>query len=513
MSKEIIINSNPQETRVAVVEDDLLTEIYIEREKQRGIVGNIYKGRVTKVLPGMQSAFVNIGLERDAFLYVADVIDSIEGAEHIDDEDDAENQDETLEEERDDSELKRIHSTPRTHSIDQLLHEGQEILVQVAKEPIAGKGARITTHITLPGRYLVYMPTVEHVGVSRRIEDEGERGRLRDLIDSLKGQDEGFIVRTAGETKDAEEFGRDVKFLKKTWEEIGRKSDSRSAPSVIHRDLGLIHRTLRDVFSADFSAVWVDTEAAYEECVEFMDRIQPELVNRIRLYSKDYPIFEEYGIQLEIEKSLRSKVWLKSGGYIVINQTEALVAIDVNTGKYVGKKRLEDTVVRTNLEAVKAIVRQVRLRDLGGIIILDFIDMEEKENQARVLEALENELKSDRSRTKLLQISDFGLVEITRKRVKQSLERLLCQPCPYCMGSGRIKSETTICYDIQRELLKSRTAIEGKHLIVRANPAVARVFREDEYRLVQDLEEILNSTITIKSDDNLHHEQFDVMAV
>ncbi len=508
MSKEIIINSNPQETRVAVVEDDLLTEIYIEREKQRGIVGNIFKGRVTKVLPGMQSAFVNIGLDRDAFLYVADVIDSIEEAETVlsDDEEDLDVGGE---------EPKHIQEQPqpRTQSIDELLREGQEIMVQVAKEPIAGKGARITTHVTLPGRYLVYMPTVEHVGVSRRIEDEAERTRLREVISAEKGPDEGFIVRTAGEGKASEDFARDVKFLKKIWEEIKRKSESRSAPAVIHRDLGLIQRTLRDIFSADFSVVWVDTENAYEECVEFMDRIQPELVNRIRLYSKDYPIFEEYGIQLEIEKSLRSKVWLKSGGYIVINQTEALVAIDVNTGKYVGKKRLEDTVVRTNLEAVKAIVRQVRLRDLGGIIILDFIDMEEKENQARVLEALENELKSDRSRTKLLQISDFGLVEITRKRVKQSLERLLCQPCPYCMGSGRIKSETTICYDIQRELLKSRTTIEGKHLIVRANPAVARVFREDEYRLVQDLEEILNSTITVKSDDNLHHEQFDVMAV
>ncbi len=508
MSKEIIINSNPQETRVAVVEDDLLTEIYIEREKQRGIVGNIFKGRVTKVLPGMQSAFVNIGLDRDAFLYVADVIDSIEEAETVlsDDEEASDLGGE---------ELKYLQEQPqpRTLSIDELLREGQEIVVQVAKEPIAGKGARITTHVTLPGRYLVYMPTVEHVGVSRRIEDEAERTRLREVISAEKGTDEGFIVRTAGEGKASEDFARDVKFLKKIWEEIKRKSESRSAPAVIHRDLGLIQRTLRDIFSADFSVVWVDTENAYEECVEFMDRIQPELVNRIRLYSKDYPIFEEYGIQLEIEKSLRSKVWLKSGGYIVINQTEALVAIDVNTGKYVGKKRLEDTVVRTNLEAVKAIVRQVRLRDLGGIIILDFIDMEEKENQARVLEALENELKSDRSRTKLLQISDFGLVEITRKRVKQSLERLLCQPCPYCMGSGRIKSETTICYDIQRELLKSRTTIEGKHLIVRANPAVARVFREDEYRLVQDLEEILNSTITVKSDDNLHHEQFDVMAV
>jgi ribonuclease G len=513
MSKEIIINSNPQETRVAVVEDDLLTEIYIEREKQRGIVGNIYKGRVTKVLPGMQSAFVNIGLDRDAFLYVADVIDSIEKAEtSLEDEEGLEL---GMENGGGAGALSHIPHQPhsRNQSIDELLREGQEILVQVAKEPIAGKGARITTHITLPGRYLVYMPTVEHVGVSRRIEDEAERTRLRELTAALKGQDEGFIVRTAGEGKDEEDFGRDVTFLKKIWDEIHRKAESRSAPAVIHRDLGLVQRTLRDVFSADFSVVWVDTENAYEECVEFMDRIQPELVNRIRLYSKDYPIFEEYGIQLEIEKSLRSKVWLKSGGYIVINQTEALVAIDVNTGKYVGKKRLEDTVVRTNLEAVKAIVRQIRLRDLGGIIILDFIDMEEKENQARVLEALENELKSDRSRTKLLQISDFGLVEITRKRVKQSLERLLCQPCPYCMGSGRIKSETTICYDIQRELLKSRTAIEGKHLIVRANPAVARVFREDEYRLVQDLEEILGSTITVKSDDNLHHEQFDVAAV
>ena len=379
----------------------------------------------------MQSAFVDLGLERDAFLYVSDVIEDLEEYES---------------ETPDELHLDDVAQQHRPEaSISDLLREGQEIVVQVSKDTIAGKGARITSHITLPGRFLVYMPTVNHVGVSRRIEDEEERTRLKEMLERIRPQSHGgFIVRTAGEGRAEEEFLADLRYLTELWEQIRRRAEKSSAPNAIHHDLDLVLRTIRDVLSPEFKSVWVDSVEQYQRIVEFLDQIQPQLVSRVRLYRRDEPIFDEFGIEPEIAKALKSKVWLKSGGYIVINQTEALVAIDVNTGKYVGKKNLEETVFRTNLEAAKEIVRQIRLRDLGGIIVLDFIDMEEPANRQRLFEALENEIRKDRSKTKILQISEFGLIEMTRKRVRQSLERSLTQACPYCGGSGRIKSNTTI---------------------------------------------------------------------
>ncbi|HEX6641084.1 MAG TPA: Rne/Rng family ribonuclease, partial [Thermoanaerobaculia bacterium] len=442
MSREIVINATRHESRIAVLDEGQVVELWVERTRHRTIVGNIYKGRVTKVLPGMQSAFVDLGLERDAFLYVSDVIEDLEEFES-----------ETPEELHLDRTVDDMQPHRPEASISDLLREGQEIVVQVSKDTIAGKGARITSHITLPGRFLVYMPTVNHVGVSRRIESEEERTRLKEMLERIRPPGHGgFIVRTAGEGRVEEEFLADLRYLTDLWEQIKRRAEKSSAPNAIHHDLDLVLRTIRDVLSAEFKSVWVDSVDQYQRIVEFLDQIQPQLVSRVRLYRRDEPIFDEFGVEAEIAKALKSKVWLKSGGYIVINQTEALVAIDVNTGKYVGKKNLEETVFRTNLEAAKEIVRQIRLRDLGGIIVLDFIDMEEPANRQRLFEALENEIRKDRSKTKILQISEFGLIEMTRKRVRQSLERSLTQACPYCGGSGRIKSNTTIALEVWREL-------------------------------------------------------------
>src|SRR3954449_5983896 len=499
MSREIVINAAKHESRIAVLDDGQVVELWVERTRHRTIVGNIYKGRVTKVLPGMQSAFVDLGLERDAFLYVSDVVEDLEEFDNADSTDDL-----TL----DDVPQQRAEA-----SISDLLREGQEIVVQVSKDTIAGKGARITSHITLPGRFLVYMPTVNHIGVSRRIENEGERTRLKEILDRIRPAGSGgFIVRTAGEEREEDEFRADLKYLTELWEQIRRRAEKASAPTTIHNDLDLVLRTIRDVLGPEFKSVWVDDIDQYQRIVEFLNQIQPNLVSRVRLYRRDEPIFDEFGVEGEIAKALKSKVWLKSGGYIVINQTEALVAIDVNTGKYVGKKNLEETVFKTNLEAAKEIVRQIRLRDLGGIIVLDFIDMEEPNNRARLFETLENEIKKDRSKTKILQISEFGLIEMTRKRVRQSLERSLTQACPYCAGSGRIKSNTTIALEIWRELMKLRDLHEGQDVIVRVNPVVYSSMQPGD-PIFEETERNLGIHLVFKPDDSLHHEQFDVMRI
>lgn len=497
MSREIVINATKQESRIAVLDDGQVVELWVERTRHRTIVGNIYKGRVTKVLPGMQSAFVDLGLERDAFLYVSDVIEDIEEYES---------------ETPDELSMDDVAQHRAETSISDLLREGQEIVVQVSKDTIAGKGARITSHVTLPGRFLVYMPTVNHVGVSRRIEDEDERTRLKEMLERIRPPGGGFIVRTAGEQREEDEFRADLKYLTDLWEQIRRRAEKASAPTATHHDLDLILRTIRDVLSPEFKTVWVDSVDEYQRIVEFLDQIQPQLVSRVRLYRRDEPIFEEFSIEPEIAKALKSKVWLKSGGYIVINQTEALVAIDVNTGKYVGKKNLEETVFRTNVEAAKEIVRQIRLRDLGGIIVLDFIDMEDPANRARLFETLEGEIKKDRSKTKILQISEFGLIEMTRKRVRQSLERSLTQACPYCGGSGRIKSNTTIALEIWRELMKSDELHEGQDVIVRLNPVVYGTLNTGD-PIFEEVERNLGIHLVFKPDDSLHHEQFDVMTI
>jgi ribonuclease G len=488
MSREIVINATKHESRIAVLDEGQIVELSVERTRHRTIVGNIYKGRVTKVLPGMQSAF----------LYVSDVIEDLEEFES---------------ETPDELHLDEVPQHRPEASIADLLREGQEVLVQVSKDTIAGKGARITSHITLPGRFLVYMPTVSHIGVSRRIEDEGERARLKEILERIRPPGlGGFIVRTAGEARNEEDFVADLKYLTDLWEQIKRRAEKSSAPSVIHHDLDLVLRAIRDVLSPEFKSVWVDSVEQYQRIVEFLDHIQPNLVSRVRLYRRDEPIFDEFGIEAEIAKALKSKVWLKSGGYIVINQTEALVAIDVNTGKYVGRRNLEETVFKTNIEAAKEIVRQIRLRDLGGIIVLDFIDMEVPENRARLFETLENEIKKDRSKTKILQISEFGLIEMTRKRVRQSLERSLTQACPYCGGSGRIKSNTTIALEIWRELMKLRDSHEGQDVIVRLNPVVYSTLNAGD-PIFDEVERSIGIHLVFKPDESLHHEQFDIMRI
>ena len=396
--------------------------------------------------------------------------------------------------------------------ISDLLKEGQEILVQIAKEPIGKKGARITSHIALPGRFLVYMPTVNHTGVSRKISSEEERQRLKRIIQSERENGHGgFIVRTAAQNASEEELRADIRFLKGLWNEIRTRAESSKPPALIYHDLNVVERVLRDQVTSDFNVIWVDTEPEYERILRFFNRFQPALVKRVKLYTKETPLFDQFGLTEEMNKALKSKVWLKSGGYIVINQTEALVAIDINTGKYVGKtQRLEDTIVKTNVDAIKEIVRQIRLRDLGGIIIIDFIDMDERRNRQRVMQALEEELRHDRAPSKTLQFNDFGLVAITRKRVKQSLERTLCEPCNYCTGSGWVKSVNTVCNEIMAEVRKMAKGIDGNVLTLRVNPEVAKHLKSREGNLVSELESMTKKDVIIKGDPAVHQERFEI---
>jgi ribonuclease G len=516
----MIISSNGHETIVAILEDDLVAEIFVERERQRGVVGNVYKGRVSKVLPGMQSSFIDIGLERDGFLYVADVVDAFEEFERLDSGDDDETRGEVRKpESRTGGNGRERDTEPQHQKIEELLKEGQEILVQAVKEPLGTKGARLTSHVTMAGRFLVFMPTVDHVGVSRKIESREERSRLRGIVRDFRAQHGftgGVIIRTAAAGRPKEDIVRDLESFCRTWTEIHGKIESERAPAVVYREQSLVGKLLRDLLTDEFQAIRIDNPQEHERVLDLVERIMPALAPRVKLYSKPFPILEEYGVQAEIDKALRSKVWLRSGGSIVINQTEALVAIDVNTGRYVGKKsagRLEDTIVKTNLEAVKEIVRQIRLRDLGGIVVLDFIDMEEKKNRQKILQAVEQELKKDRSPSKALQVSDFGLVIITRKRVKQSLERVLTEPCPYCSGAGTIKSSSTICYEILSEVKKLGPDLNGHRILLRVNPDIARALKEEERAVLRDLRQAIGKEVSVTPDVQLHHEQFDVTAV
>ncbi len=408
--------------------------------------------------------------------------------------------------------LKAKHEQP---TITDLLREGQEILVQIAKEPIARKGARITSHIALPGRYLVYMPTIEHIGVSRKIESSAERARLRNIIAKIMKEEDvpsgGFIIRTAGIGASEEKLREDARYLIRTWRDIKRQAEKVKAPALVHQDLDMVQRILRDYLSEEFTAIRVDNEEEYLRIVEFVNRINPKLVDRVKLYTRDEPIFEAYGVESEIEKALKPRVWLKSGGYLVINQTEALVAIDVNTGKFIGKGnvRLEDTIFRTNLEAVEEIARQIRLRDLGGIIILDLIDMEDRRNRQKVLQALQEHLSRDKSPTKIVSFNDLGLVIMTRKRVKQSLERTLCSPCPYCHGSGWIKSAQTVCYNILEEARRLAKHLDDvKQVTLRVHPEVAKALRGEEREVLNEIEDYLGP-VDLVSDASIHQEQFD----
>jgi ribonuclease G len=522
----MLVESDPHETRVAVLEEDLLTEIYLERRYHRGVVGNVYKGRVSRVLPGMQAAFVDIGLDRDAFLYVADVYlpsetDAADAADSVngalagtlppDDELDLGpnlHDDDTLSGET------HRHDYGTGPTIDSLLKVGQELLVQVTKDPLPNKGARVTTQVTFPGRFVVFLPTVSHIGVSRKIEDEAERLRLRELLETLpRAGSGGVIVRTAGEGRSAEDFSADLAYLRARWESVRSRAETAVAPALMHQDFDLALRLVRDLFSADFSLLWVDGESTYERIVEFLDQVQPQLVSRVKLDREERGLFERFGIEKEIEAALKPKVWLKSGGYLVINPTEALVAIDVNTGRFVGQHNLEETALAANLEAVEEAVRQIRLRDLGGIIVLDLIDMTEPAHREQVFNALELELRKDRGKHKVLSISEFGLVQITRKRSRANLERLLTQTCPYCEGSGRIKSVATICLSLRRAALALRGTLISKELLVRVHPEVARMLQREERSILEEIERELAVGIIVQADAKLHHSSFDILEV
>ncbi|AJF05586.1 Rne/Rng family ribonuclease [Geoalkalibacter subterraneus] len=503
MTKELVINTTSQETRVALLENGHIAELYIERSRERGIVGNIYKGRVIRVLPGMQAAFVDIGLEKAAFLYVADVFDEVEAVEQFID--DGNHVSPPASEEDDGEEIRVLPP------IEDLLQEGQEILVQVAKEPIGTKGARITSHISLPGRNLVYMPTVDHVGISRRIECEEEKDRLRELVEQIRPEGSGFIVRTAAENKSSEDLTLDMEFLLNLWQDICRRKDGSGAPSLIHSELDVICKVVRDVLTEDVRRIVIDSKEEYDKVVRFIDTFMPRLRYSIELYTDEEPIFDAFGLEVEIARALGRKVWLKSGGYIIIEQTEALVAVDVNTGRYVGKHNLEDTILKTNLEAVKEIAFQLRLRNIGGLIIIDFIDMEKEPHREKVYAALLDALKNDKSKTNILKISELGLVEMTRQRVRESIGRTLCESCPYCEGKGYIKSRPTLAYEIFRELRRELKDLEESAVNVVVHPDVAAILYDEERLGIEELELRFGKKITVVARPVFHQEQFEIL--
>ncbi|MFA5515415.1 MAG: Rne/Rng family ribonuclease [Desulfuromonadales bacterium] len=499
MAKELVINTTSHETRVALLENGHIAELYIERSRERGIVGNIYRGKVIRVLPGMQAAFVDVGLEKAAFLYVADVLDEIEAVEQFIDGDHrpvaAEEGDEP----------------PPLPPIEDLLQEGQEILVQVAKEPLGTKGARITSHISLPGRHLVLMPTVDHVGISRRIENEEEKNRLRDIVEQIRPRGTGFIVRTAAEGKSEEELRTDMAFLIGLWQEVAKKREVSSAPALIHSDLDVTSKVLRDILTEEVDRIVVDSREEHDKIVRFIGTFMPTLKYAIEQYADNEPIFDAFGLEVEIARALGRKVWLKSGGYIIIEQTEALTAIDVNTGRFVGKHNLEDTILKTNLEAVKEIAYQVRLRNIGGLIIIDFIDMEKEAHREKVHSALEEALKNDKSKTNILKISELGLVEMTRKRVRESIGRTLCEPCPYCEGKGYVKSRTTMAYEIFRDLRREIPGLPGDRFSLQVHPDLAALLIDEERNGIEELERQFGKQIAVTARPGFHLEQFEIV--
>lgn len=485
MQKEILINVDRDETRVAVLEDGVLVELYYERPVNQRTVGNIYKGKVENVLPGMQAAFVDIGLERNAFLYVDDALAVRE----------------------DDDDL----PPPSRLTIRDLLHSGQDVLLQVVKEPMGTKGARVTTHLTLPGRNLVLMPTVDYVGVSRRISSDGERDRLRKLADRLRPKGVGVIVRTVAEGKDEAEIKADLEFLLRLWRKIQTRARTAQAPALIHKDLGLIYRVVRDLFSEDVDRLVVDSKHEYDKIMDLIEDMPTSLKSRVQLHdSRDRSVFDLYGLETEIEKALKKRVWLKSGGYIVIDQTEALTVIDVNTGKFVGSTNLADTVLRTNLEAAREIPRQLRLRDIGGIIIIDFIDMEVAEHRHELLRTLNEHLRRDRTRTNVLGLTQLGLVEMTRKKVKSGLDEVLMEPCPYCDGRGKVLSPATMAARVRRELKRLLAHTDAEAVLAEVQPAVAALLIGAGGAGLRDLERQVGKTIYVRGAEDLHIEQINI---
>ncbi|NVM21102.1 MAG: Rne/Rng family ribonuclease [Desulfobacterales bacterium] len=506
MSKELIINATDHETRVAFVENSNVQELFVEMPGGCDIAGNIYKGRVVRVLPGMQAAFVDIGLDQAAFIYVTDVVNNHHELEDL--------MLSSAEEDEDNHAEADIDNQPlglgENFMIEELLHEGQEIMAQVSKSPIGSKGARVTCRISLPGRFLVLMPTTNHIGVSRRIEDENERKRLRETLAALRPGNYGVISRTVSEGLSQEKLVTKMNFLVSLWQEIQKKMATAPVPSLLHQELNVTLRAVRDLFTQEVDKLVIDSKAGYEEILEFLDTFMPRLKDSVELYEGGEPIFDAYNLESDISRALKKKVWLKSGGYIVIEHTEALVAIDVNTGRFVGKRNLEETILKTNLEAVKEIAYQIRLRDIGGLIIIDFIDMEKKSNRERVFNALIDAFKKDRSKTNVLPMSELGLIQMTRKRTREPLDRMLCEPCFYCEGEGYLQSKRTICHNIYRDMLRESGDIMGQGITLKVHPDVAGLLLGEEGYMVESLERSLSKQIIIRPDPQFHLEQYEM---
>ncbi len=518
MIRQLIINETDHETRVALLEDGTIAEVFYERGDNREITGNIYKGRVQRVLPGMQAAFIDIGLKQAAFIHANDIVrknDPVLEKYFSDDFDPATGSPEDWRQDPEDpsKSVVTLPPPPDDYPIDELLTEGQELMVHVAKSPLGSKGARVTTYISLPGRFLVLMPFSNHIGISRRIEKEVERDRLKQIVQSLRKDDCGYIVRTAGEGVAAEKLADEMRFLQKVWEGVQQKDRTLSATALLHKELNVSLRAVRDLLTNEAEKIITDSRRVYDDVLSFLDTFMPALKDSVTLYTAPEPIFDAYNLEWDISRALKRKVWLKSGGYIVIDQTEALCAIDVNTGRYVGTHNQDETILKTNLEAVKEIAYQIRLRDIGGIIIIDFIDMVRKSHQEKVSNELLDTLRKDRSKTHVLPISELGLVQMTRKRVRQPLHQILCEPCFYCDGQGTLMSRRSICYNIYREMLRQSSDLMGDRLTLRVNPEIADLFYGEEQRLVEELETKFNRQIVIYPNPTYHLEQFDVLEV
>jgi ribonuclease G len=499
MGLEIAISVTREETRAAVLDNRVVTDLYIDRAKNKDFVGNIYRGRVVKVLPGMQAAFVDIGMEKAAFMHVSDLSTDTEPGDTL------------VESEEDDKgpEMPRPRRQT-TRPIEQLLQEGQELMVQISKGPIGTKGPRVTTYVSLPGRYLVFMPNVEHIGVSRRIPKDEERARLKEIMKRVRRPGCGYIVRTVSEGVKEEELRSDVEFLNVLWQDVLKKREQLPAPALLHTDLTLTFRVVRDLFTKKVDRLLVDSKSEYEAVKDFVHRFLPEQTSRIHYYDKEESLFDHLGIEMEIARALSRKVWLKSGGHIVVDHTEAMTVIDVNTGRYVGKRDQEETILKNNLEAVKEIAYQIKLRGIGGLIIIDFIDMEREKNRDKVYQALVDAMASDKARTRISRISDLGLVEISRERVREDLLRTLSEPCRYCEGRGYTKSPPTVVYEIFREIRRLGRAPEEQKIVLGVNPSVADLLYEEERQGVEDLERNGNVRIIVKADPLLHLEQYDI---
>src|SRR5919205_719077 len=479
----LVINADGPETRVALVENGLLGELYIERKQERGIAGNIYKGRVERVLPGMQAAFVNIGLEKSAYLHVSDVRGTPDDLKRLFSGDGG--REGSRDREDDEDEAPGPQGGAR---IEDLLKEGQEIIVQVTKEPISTKGARTTRYISLPGRHLVFMPTVDHIGISRRIGSDKERRRLREIVEQMRPPGSGFIVRTVAESVSERDLRADMDFLIKLWNEVVRRTENARCPALIYNDLDLLLRSVRDLFTADVERLIIDSRTEYDRIKKFLAAFMPDFTGQIGLYEGAEPIFDGFGIEIEIDRALERKVWLKSGGYLIVDEMEALTAIDINTGRFVGKKSLEDTITQTNLEASREVAEQLRIRSIGGMIVVDFIDMDRASNRDKVMRSFNDFLKRDRNKATVTRISELGLVEMTRKRTRESLLHNLTEPCQHCEGKGYNKSRRTIAYELLRELRRLGSLIEGDTVIVEVHPDVAQSLASSDRPFLDDME-------------------------